>query len=352
MSSDATSTAPVRRPGSRPFEPQLADRARGVLPMRHTWRFERKYDGIRLLVHVDDDRVVLRTRPGTDRTADFPEVAAAVRALGLTAAVLDAELVAFDRDGRDRFGLLQRQLGHRRSASGTEPVRVRLMVFDLLRLDGRDLRGEPLDRRRARLDQLGIVESSTADGPAGADGPVALAPVLQGDPDDLLERACREGWEGLIAKRADAPYRAGRSSTWRKLVCTEVERFIIGGWTTPGGTRPGLGAVLVGTPTPAGLVYRGRVGSGLDDTTLRQLAAHLQRAELETSPFVDADGGPGSGAGPGGPGVHWCVPHLVVEVRYLGVTDAGRLRQARLIALRPDLAPDAVPDLPSDDRSA
>lgn len=348
MSSEATSTATVRRRGPAPFEPQLADGSPGALSTRHprrTWSFERKYDGIRLLVHVDDGRVRLRTRPGTDRTDDFPGVVAAVAALGLADAVLDAELVAFDADGRDRFGLLQRQLGRGRPRS-TEPVRIRLMVFDLLRLDGHDLRAEPLRRRRARLEELGI------DRPA-ADHPLAVVPARQGDPDELLAQACDAGWEGLVAKQLDAPYRAGRSASWRKLVCTELGRFVIGGWTRPGRRRPGLGAILVGSPTPDGLAYRGRVGTGLDDATLEKLAAHLERAQQDTSPFLDVPVGQDR---PGGPGVRWCVPHLVVEVRHLGVTEAGRLRHARLVALRPDLDPDRPtalqPDPADDDRSA
>lgn len=336
-SSDGVSAAPARGRAVRPFEPQLAGRVEGPLPSRHPWWFERKYDGIRLLVHVAGDGVVLRTRPGTDRTANFPVVVAAVTATGLTDAVLDAELVAFDGDGRDRFGLLQRRLGRPGRTPGGDDVRIRLMVFDLLRIDGHDLRSEPLRERRARLDGYDGLRDRAVDDPVG------LAPTFEGDADRLLDRACRDGWEGLIAKRADAPYRAGRSSSWRKLVCTTTRPFVIGGWTPPSGTRAGLGAILVGTPSAAGLEYRGRVGTGLDDATLRTLAAHLQRAQRETSPFVEPPDDPG------GTAVLWCVPHLVAEVRYLGVTEAGRLRQARLVALRPDLPAEGLTDQMPDD---
>jgi bifunctional non-homologous end joining protein LigD len=311
--------AVLLRPAVHPrrIEPQLAQAA-APPPVGPGWIHERKLDGVRLHVHVDGDRVHLVTRLGTDRAGTFPELLPAVRQLGSGDLVADGEVVAL-RGEADSFERLQRRLGGPgRPTAAARDVPVHLYLFDLLHLDGHDLRRLPVVARKRVLAALRFVE------------PVRLVPHRDDDVATHLADACADGWEGLIAKRADAPYRSGRSTAWRKLKCHRVGHFVVGGWTPPQGSRAGLGALLVGVPTAEGLAYAGRVGTGIDDATLRALAEHLRRAERPTSPFVGA---------PREPGARWVVPHLVVEVRFSGWTDAGRLRHPSLLAVRPDRDP-------------
>jgi DNA ligase D-like protein (predicted ligase) len=296
-------------------EPQLASADAGS-PVGPGWLLERKLDGIRVAAHVHDGALRLVTRQGNDRAGTFPELRASLLGLG-TDLVLDGEVVAFEGD-RDRFGWLQRRLGApgRPTVSAAE-IPVELHVFDLLHLEGLDLRRLPLRARRRMLEALPLRP------------PLHLVATREDDPTTALAEACGAGWEGLIAKRADGPYRPGRSHDWRKLKCERTGWFVVGGWTRPQGRRQGLGALLVGTVAGDGLHYAGRVGTGFDDGLLATLSAHLERAATDASPFVDP---------PDDPGLLWVVPHLVVEVRFTGWTDAGRLRHPSWRRVRPDLA--------------
>jgi DNA ligase D-like protein (predicted ligase) len=299
----------------RRIEPQLAQ-AGGDRPSGPGWIHERKLDGVRLHVHVDGDDVRLVTRLGHDRAGTFPELLPALRALGSRDVVADGEVVALQGEA-DSFGRLQRRLGGPgRPTAAARDVPVHLYLFDLLHLDGHDLRRVPLVTRKRLLRALTFLE------------PVRYTEHRDDDVGTHLAEACAKGWEGLIVKRADGPYRSGRSPAWRKLKCQRTGRFVVGGWTPPQGTRAGIGALLVGMQTPEGLVYAGRVGTGFDDATLVLLAEHLPRAEQPTAPFVDP---------PRERGTRWVVPHLVAEVRFSGWTEAGRLRHPSLLALRPDL---------------
>lgn len=299
----------------RRIEPQLAQAGEAV-PTGPGWIHERKLDGIRLHVHRDGDTLRLLTRLGHDRAGTFPELLPALRELGSTDLVVDAEVVALQGD-QDSFGRLQRRLGGPgRPTAAAREVPVHVYLFDLLHLDGHDLRKLPVVSRKRVLRALSFV------------APVRYTEHRDDDVATHLAEACAQGWEGLIAKRADGPYRSGRSPAWRKLKCQRTGRFVVGGWTAPQGTRAGVGALLVGMQTPEGLVYAGRVGTGIDDATLVALAEHLRRAEQPTSPFV---------VPPPERGPRWVVPHLVAEVRFSGWTEAGRLRHPSLLRLRPDL---------------
>lgn len=303
--------------------PQLATSA-DAPPTEAGWLSERKLDGVRLLVHVEGGEVRMRSRTGTERSGTFPELIEGVRDLAAASdglLVADAEVVAFDGE-RDVFGRLQLRLGDpRRPTAARRDVPVHLYVFDLLVVDGLDLRPLPNLARKRVLASLPFTE------------PVRYTEHRDADLAGHLDEACARGWEGLIAKRADAPYRGGRGHSWRKLKCLRTGRFVVGGWTEPQGRRSGLGALLVGTVHGEEIRYAGRVGTGFDDATLATLGAHLPRAERPTAPFVDP---------PAERGLRWVVPHLVVEVRFAGWTEAGRLRFPSLEALRPDLAPGAA----------
>jgi DNA ligase D-like protein (predicted ligase) len=282
------------------------------------WVLERKLDGVRLLARRDGDDVGLLTRTAHAATTVYPEVAEALRAQRPSAFVVDGEAVAFDGEATS-FSRLQRRLGLAHPPKAlVDEVPVVFCVFDLLSLDGQDLRRRALSERRARLG-----EALTA-GPA-----LQLTEDWPGsEAEGRFAAACAAGWEGLIAKRADGPYRAGRAKDWLKLKCAWEQEFVVGGWTDPAGSRVGLGALLVGYHEDGVLRYAGKVGTGYDEATLRRLVKLLAPREAERSPFDDVKPVP--------KGVHWARPELVAQVGFAEWTTAGRLRQPRFLGLRDD----------------
>jgi bifunctional non-homologous end joining protein LigD len=196
-------------------------------------------------------------------------------------------------------------------------------VFDLLEIDGEDIRERPFLERRARL--------------AKAVRPVAALQLTEAWRDDSqrgFAEACRSGWEGLIAKRADAPYVPGRSKSWLKLKCVWEQEFVIGGYTDPAGSRTDFGALLLGYCEDGRLRYAGKVGTGYTSAMLRGLGARLRELENPESPFVDARPVPR--------GAHWTRPVLVAQIGFAEWTSDGRLRQPRLLGLRDDKPPAEV----------
>ena len=319
--------------------------------------YEQKFDGIRAIVVVEPGqptpRVQLLSRNGNDKTAQFPEIARALRLLSTQlnrAIVLDGEIVALDAQGRPAsFTALQSRM-HLTGASdidarvGTVPTA--LIVFDLLREGVEDLRPLPLAARRARLEHLLHVRTSER---------LREGAYTAGDGTRLLAQAQREGWEGLIVKHADAPYLSGaRSRSWRKVKLHATATVIIGGWTDPKGTRSGFGALMVGRRTDARgvaarpargsdatLCYAGNVGTGFSDATITDVLARLRPLARTTSPFVDA---------PRVRGQHWVEPRLLCEVRFSEWTPEGRLRHPVFLGLRDDVDVDAA-DTAGRDRS-
>jgi bifunctional non-homologous end joining protein LigD len=294
------------------------------------WLLERKLDGERLLAYVRGDDVRLRTRTDRDVTAAYPEVAGALAAQRLRAAVLDGELCAVAPDGEPLgFQALQRRLGVADPpAALLEAAPVALWLFDLVHRDGRDLRElGTADREAALRDAV------------DPDGALVVTRHEPGDSASAYAAACRAGWEGIIAKRADAPYVAGRSRDWLKLKCLFEQELVVGGFTEPRGARTGFGALLVGyfeNPTTgsaggARLRYAGKVGTGFDTRTLDELAPRLAALEVADAPFADARPVP--------PGTHWVRPDLVAQVAFAEWTRDGRLRQPRFLGLRDDKRP-------------
>ena len=307
-------------PGS--IAPQLATQA-AALPGGEGWRYEIKFDGYRLLVRIEDGEVRLITRSGLDWTARFPTLAAAFARIDVDAAWIDGEAIALDAHGRSSFGGLQKAL------EGGHAERVRYAAFDLMFVDGEDLRARPLAQRQARLAEvLGPKPPS----------PLVLSQTLEGDATALLAQACRLGLEGLIAKRADAAYRSQRSRDWLKLKCRPRDEFVIGGFTAPQGARVGLGALLLGVYEGGQLVYCGRVGTGLDDAGLLTLTERLAKLETRQPPFA---------AGPRDllrklEGPRWVEPRLVAEIEYAELTPQGLIRQGSFVGLREDRAATSV----------
>jgi bifunctional non-homologous end joining protein LigD len=287
------------------------------------WLLERKLDGERCLARKDGGDVRLESRNGKDLTGTYPEVRSAIATQARRQMLLDGEVVAFERD-QTSFSRLQQRLGVARPSPallGSYPVV--LCVFDLLELDGDDLRAQTLLQRRARLTEA--VRSSDA---------LQLIEAWRGDSERRFAEACRSGWEGLIAKRADAPYTTGRSKNWLKLKCAWEQEFVIGGFTEPAGSRTDFGALLVGYNEDSQLHYAGKVGTGYSAATLRDLGARLRALATPESPFVDARPIPR--------GTHWTRPELVGQVGFAEWTTEGRLRQPRFLGLRDDKSADEV----------
>jgi bifunctional non-homologous end joining protein LigD len=277
-----------------------------------------KHDGYRMLARFSDD-VRLFTRSGKDWTARLPHLAAALKKLKLKDTWLDGEIVVPGADGRSSFQALQNafELGRDRE--------IVYYVFDAPFLAGQDLTRLPLHERKARLQRK--VKFS---------GPVRLSEHLTGEAKEVLEHACRLGLEGLIGKQADSVYMPGRSRTWIKLKCRQRQDFVIGGYTSPGGSRSGFGALLVGFHDRAGkLQYAGKVGTGFDEQSLHSLTRRLAGLKKPESSFENP---------PKERGVTWVRPALVAEVAYAERTQEGLLRHASFMGVREDMPAKSVGD--------
>ncbi len=303
--------------------------AGGLPPERGTdWRYEFKWDGVRTIAYVEGGRARLVSRGEHDRTAAYPEIRRLGEALGSRQAVLDGEIIALDAQGRPSFEALQPRMlvddaARARRLAATVPVTY--MVFDLLHLDGRSTLTLPYVERRRRLDELGLADDHWTV-PASHEGPGA----------DVLAAARAAGLEGVVAKRADSPYRAGqRSSDWVKVKLQRTQSVVIGGFTAPKGSRTGFGALLVGIPGEDGLGYAGKVGTGFSEQAITDLLARLRPLRRPRQPF-DPPVPPADAAD-----ATWVQPDLVGEVRFTDWTRAGRLRQPAWLGLR-DMAPSDV----------
>ena len=294
------------------------------------WIFERKFDGERCLAFRAGQQLRLMTRNQQQVTSTYPEIADALRAQEASDFIVDGEVVAFDGD-RTSFSRLQRRLGVSDPGPALRAeVPVYLYVFDLLWADGRDVRPLPLRERKRLLrgllsfrDPLRFTEHRDTDGEA------------------YWREACIKGWEGIIAKRADSPYRPGRTRDWLKFKCENAQEFVIGGYTDPRGSRTGFGALLLGYYDSDGkLRYAGKVGTGFDRRTLTSLHAALAADERPEPPFEPVRGLPRSG-------VHWVEPRLVAQVGFTEWTADGQLRHPRFQGLRRDKDPaDVVREMP------
>lgn len=296
-------------------EPQLA-RDVPAAPEGEGWVHEIKFDGYRLLCRLNNERAKIITRGGHDWTGRFPEVAAAVEDLPAREAWLDGEAVAPGPDGIGSFSALQDALSRKETAG------LIYFAFDLLYLDGRDLRPAPLIERKAALrDLLKGARSSR----------VQYVDHIEASGSAVRDAACEQSLEGIICKRAQDPYRPGRTGSWLKAKCAQGGEFVVGGFTGPKGSRRGFGSLLLGEFDADGhLVYAGRVGTGFDEQLLVDLRQRLDRLTVKGCPFSD----PPAEAKHGRP--TWVRPQLVVETAYAERTADGLLRQARFRGLRED----------------
>ncbi len=257
------------------------------------WTFERKLDGIRLLAFKDGADVQLFSRNRLLQNRAYPSVVDAMAALPVHGVILDGEATGvWGKAGKAAFH-----------------------VFDILWLEGRDLTALPLDERRARLETLPFRS------------PLQRVPALT-DPRPW-ERACREGWEGVIAKRRDSPYEHRRSPHWLKMKCEATQELVVGGFTDPQGARVGLGALLVGYFDRDDFVFAGKIGTGFDTALLLELRARLDALEIPAPSFTRGKGLPRLRA-------HWVRPEIVIQASFIEWTVHGKLRHPRLRGIRTD----------------
>lgn len=319
-----TARAPAGRraaPRAAPLpriEPQLATLVRDP-PEGEGWLHEIKFDGYRAIAYVDEGEVHLVSRNGLsfdDRFGAIRDALAKERGLGR--AILDGEVCAVDPAGRTRFEALQNVMRDREGAA------LVYFVFDLLWEGDEDLRALPLIERKERLARLV---------PETARGVVRRSEHVRGDGASFLDAAERLGLEGLIAKRADRPYRGGRGTDWVKVKVEKREELIVIGYTPPKGSRQRFGALLLGVPDPERpgvLRYAGKVGTGFDTRTLEELHERMTPLRVAEPPVIDP---------PRERGAVWVRPAIVAELRFTEWTSDGKLRHPTFLGVREDKSP-------------
>ncbi len=320
------SILPGARSAAQPelFRPALASPV-AEIPAGENWIHEIKYDGYRILCMLSDGRARLISRNGLDWTPRFPDIARTASGLPVENVILDGEAVVVDSEGRTDFQALQNIL------EGIGAGRLVYYVFDIPHCLGYDLSYTPLIERKNLLRRL-------LSGPSSENGsPVLYADHIQGNGPAVFSNACRLGLEGIVSKQAGSPYLQKRSRNWVKVKCSHRQEFVIGGFTDPGGSRTGFGALLLGYHDRTGnLVYSGRVGTGFDERQLNEMTASLKPMEISRPPFVNPP------TGYEAKGVHWVRPELVGEVGFGSWTDEGILRHPSFKGLREDKDPKKV----------
>jgi bifunctional non-homologous end joining protein LigD len=324
----AARRAPPGQPSARPGQPAWLDPQLATLTRDRfsdpAWIFERKLDGERCLAYRDGPEVRLMTRNQKLVTGTYPELAAALEAQQANDFIVDGEVVAFDGN-KTSFARLQHRLGVGDPGPALlAEVPVFYYVFDVAWAAGRDARPLPLRERKRLLGSL-----------LSFHDPLRFTEHREADGEAYWREACVRGWEGVIAKRADAPYQPGRSRDWLKFKCENSQEFVIGGYTDPQGSRTGFGALLLGYHDRDGkLAYAGKVGTGFGRRTLASLHSALAALERDRPPFE-------RGTAPRSR-VHWVEPCLVAQVGFSEWTTDGQLRHPRFQGLRRDKDPAEV----------
>lgn len=309
-----------------------AEQPRWVPPMLATltekrffepgWIYEPKLDGIRCLAFKRGGDIEMYSRNRNFLNEGYPEIAEALRDQPAGAFILDGEIVAWEGD-RTSFSLLRSHIESGGPSASRHPgIRIDYHVFDILYVEGYDVTRIPLIGRKK------LLEKAVSYG----DDVRFLAHIPEAD-EEYFQEICGKGWEGLIAKRAESLYVSRRSPDWLKFKCIREQEFVIGGFTEPGGTRTGFGALLLGYYEGGKLRYAGKVGTGFNQETLERLYAGLTEIEQERSPFVEDIKARG---------VHWVSPALVAQVAFAEWTPDDRLRHPRFKGLRGDKEPGEV----------
>lgn len=291
------------------------------------WLFEIKWDGERALAWIAEGKLTLRSRKGTDITAQYPDLAGLPEAIHARRAIIDGEIVVLDERGHSDFGRLQERMHVRApSAALIERHPATYYAFDLLYCDGYDLRDAALADRKEMLRR--ILRTDT-----GLGGRIRFSDHQAEKGKELFELAHREGLEGIIGKRADSRYSGTRSLSWVKIKATKTLDAVIGGWTAPRGSREHFGSLLLGLYDRENkLRFIGHVGTGFDGNTIAEIAGDMKPLAAAGCPFEQV---PETNEQ-----AFWTKPALVARVRYIGWTQEGRLRAPAFIALRDDARPE------------
>lgn len=290
---------------------------------RTGWLFEPKLDGERCLALRSGGNIQLLSRNQKQLNDKYPELVRAFRNQAVERFAVDGEIVTFEGNVTSFAKLQQRMQVRHPSDQLRRSVPVWIYVFDLLHLDGYDTRRLPL-RNRKQLLRKGLDFTD----------PVRFTEHRETEGERYYREACRKGWEGIMAKKADSLYVSKRSREWLKFKCTREQEFVVGGFTDPKGHRVGFGALLVGYYKAGKLVYAGKVGTGFDDETLQRLGNQLAQLETTTCPFA-VDDLPTVDA-------HWVRPKLVAQIAFTEWTAEGKLRHPRFLGLRSDKRPHEV----------
>lgn len=288
------------------------------------WFFERKLDGERALAFLRDGKVTLKTRNGNDLSSTYPEIVSALESEADEDFIVDGEIVAFEGNVSS-FARLQKRMQIRsEEVARQSDIAVYYYVFDILHFDGYDTESLSNRTRKSVLRDALTFES-----------PIRYTQHRNTDGESYFQEACDKGWEGVIAKEADAAYVNSRTSKWLKFKCSNGQELVIAGYTKPTGNRIGFGALLVGYYADESLQYAGKVGTGFDDETLTSLHKKLKRLTRKTCPFEDPEEIKESD-------VTWVTPRLVGEFSFTEWTSSGKLRHPSYLGLRDDKKADDV----------
>ena len=312
----------VKRPQPKWLAPMLATLTDERFS-RAGWLFEPKWDGERCLVFRREGNLSLFSRNRIRLDEKYPEIVTALRRQRIASFIADGEIVTFE-DGLTSFARLQERMNVARpSQTLLRSVPVWLCLFDLLYVDHYDIRQVPLRYRKEILGGMFEFRDS-----------LQLTRHLERDGEAYFRRACRSGWEGIIAKNGESAYVSRRTRDWLKFKCRHEQEFVIGGYTDPRGSRIGFGALLLGCYRRRALVYAGKVGTGFNHDLLQHLGKKLAQLQIANPPFAD-DRLPRLG-------VHWVKPRLVAQIGFSEWTADRRLRHPRFLGLRHDKRPEEI----------
>lgn len=302
-----------------PMKAQITERP----PRGDDWLFEVKWDGVRAIALIENESLQLQSRTGNRCERQYPELAVIPHQVAADTAVLDGEIAVLNAKGVSQFHLIQPRIMNADPNSVAHMARstpVVYFAFDLLYLNGYDLRGVHLDERRKLLEQV-----------VTPDAVFRISTVFPGAGEELLEAARENGLEGLIAKRATSTYESKRSAEWLKLKIVTQQEFAIGGFTEPQGDRSHFGALVLGVYDGGKLNWVGNVGTGFDQKTLAYLASRLKPLIVPKCPFAERP--------KPDRGMTWVKPELVAQVKFANWTQDNRLRAPVYLGLREDVKP-------------
>ena len=317
---------PKKIPGARKtpmpesLPPQLATLVEKP-PSGDAWLHELKFDGYRMLCYLSRGQAKFLSRNGKDWTVKFPNVAAALKTLPVTTAILDGEIVIQDKGGRSSFQALQQSMKTRSSAFVFQ-------IFDLVYLDGFNITRTPLRERKAVLEEL-LTQGKTT-------GPLRYSDHVEGSGLQFFKQACEYGIEGIVSKLADSPYESSRNKNWLKSKCIKRQEFVIAGYTPSKKAFPGFGALILGVYDKGKFVCTGRVGTGFSIKQRLEIQKELDAIAQPSMPFAVKPKDPGLRE------AHWAKPKLVAEVEFTEWTAEGSIRHPSFKGLREDKKPTEI----------